>query len=352
MKKSLYFIAVIIVIAVIVVILIGNKKSNQAKTELATLVSTSVSVKLDVVRDATYNMSFSSNGSLEPIRELAFVSDVAGRVLSIRATEGTAVSKGTVLIQVDDEMLKADFISSEAAYKSLKVDSERFANANSQGGVTNQQLDNIRTQLISAESRYISSKRRLSDATIKSPIPGIINKRYVEVGAYLNPGARLFDIIDNSQLKVWCNVTENQVLLIKKGNAVRISCNVFPNDTFSGVITFIGQKADRSFNYPVEITINQPDQPLLKAGMYITSNFDIQSEKTGILIPRNAISGSVKAANVYVVKNGIVTKRDIIIGTMVEKNVEILKGLQAGDSIVVAGLINVSEGTKIQNIKN
>jgi multidrug resistance efflux pump len=51
----------------------------------------------------------------------------------------------------------------------------------------------------------------LADATIKSPISGFINERYVEVGAYLNPGARLFDIIDDSQLKLKCSLTESQV---------------------------------------------------------------------------------------------------------------------------------------------
>jgi membrane fusion protein (multidrug efflux system) len=89
----------------------------------------------------------------------------------------------------------------------------------------------------------------------------------------------------------------------------------------------------------------------LKPGMYVTAYFDMQSEKQGILIPRSAISGSVKSANVYLVKNGIVTKRDVVVGAMIEKKVEILKGLQAGDSIVVAGLINVAEGTKVRNVK-
>ena len=351
MKKGLYFIAVIAVISVIVVILIGNKKSTQMKTKLASVVSTAVPVQMEVVKNARFNMSFSSNGALEPYHELSFVSDVAGRVLDVKADEGTVVSKGTVLIQVDDEMLKADFNASESAFKALKVDFERFTNANSQGGVSNQQLDNLRTQLVGAESRYISSKRRLADATIKSPVSGVVNKRYVEVGAYLNPGARLFDIIDDSQLRVWCNVTENQILLIKKGDSVRIRSNTFPNETITGMITFVGPKADRSLNFPVEITINQKNKAQLKAGMYVTSYFDTQSEKQGILIPRSAISGSVKNANVYVVKSGIVARRDVVVGAMIEKNVEILKGLQAGDSIVVAGLINVAEGTKVKNVK-
>lgn len=351
MKKTIYFLGIFIIIAIIVIILIMNKKTTDAKTELATGTSAAVSVKMDVVKEASYNVSFSSNASLEAIRELTFVSDVSGRVVRILADEGTFVSKGKALIQVDDELLKADFTSSEAALNSLKKDYDRYKNANSQGGVTDQQLDNITTQLIAAESRYTSSKRRLADATIKSPISGTINKRYIEVGAYLNPGAKLFDIIDDSQLKVYCNVTEQQVLLVKKGQKVRISCNTFPDEVFNGTVTFIGEKADRTLNYPVEVTINQRDKKQLKAGMYVSSYFDMKTEKQGIIIPRNAISGSVKSANVYVVKNAIVSKKAVVVGAIIENNVEIMSGLQVGDSIVVSGIINVNEGTKVQNQK-
>ncbi|MFA7043569.1 MAG: efflux RND transporter periplasmic adaptor subunit, partial [Bacteroidales bacterium] len=149
----------------------------------------------------------------------------------------------------------------------------------------------------------------------------------------------------------WVNVSERQVLLLKKGQIVNLSCNTFPGEKYAGSITFIGEKADRSLTFPVEITIDSKNKKRLKAGMYITVHFDFNAEKQGILIPRNAISGSVKAANVYVVKNGIVGKKDVVIGEMVGQNVEILQGLKAGDSIVVAGLINVAEGTKVQNKK-
>jgi len=351
MKKRIYLVSIIAILALIVMVLILNKRSTRKKTEWTLDVSTAVSVKMDVVKEANYQMSFSSNGALEPIRELSYVSDVAGRVLQIMVDEGACVSKGTPLLKVDDEMLKADFVASEAGYKALKTDYDRLKNVNDYGGVSNQQLDNIRTQLIAAESRYDVSKRRLADATVRSPISGVINKRYVEVGAYLSPGVRLFDMIDESQLQVWVNVSERQVLLLKKGQIVNLSCNTFPGEKYAGSITFIGEKADRSLTFPVEITIDSKNKKRLKAGMYTTVHFDFNAEKQGILIPRNAISGSVKAANVYVVKNGIVGKKDVVIGEMVGQNVEILQGLKAGDSIVVAGLINVAEGTKVQNKK-
>ena len=215
--------------------------------------------------------------------------------------------------------------------------------------MTDQQLETIRTQFIAAESRYISSRRRLADARIKSPISGTIIRRYLEVGAYLNPGARLFDIIDDSQLKAWCNVTERQVLLLKKGQDVRIKCDAFPGEEYPGTITYVGSKADRSLNYPVEISVSGRDKKELKAGMYVTANFDIEAVQKVIMIPRSAITGSVKNAKVYTVNNGRASEKEVTVGSMAGNNVEIISGLQAGDSIVVSGLINVSDGVMVKN---
>jgi RND family efflux transporter MFP subunit len=349
MKKLSSIITVIVLIAVIVVILVFNRKRSIEQTQIASGAASGVTVGMDVVREEQANLSFSSNGSLEPVRELSFVSDVSGRVLEVFADEGTHVSKGQVLIQADEEMLKADFAASEAAYNALKTDLERFTNANKTGGVTDQQLETIRTQFIAAESRYISSKRRLADAKVKSPISGTIIRRYVEVGAYLNPGARLFDIIDDSQLKAWCNVTERQVLLLKKGQSVRIECDAFPGERYTGIITFVGSKADRSLNYPVEISVSGREKKDLKAGMYITANFDIAAEQKVLMIPRSAITGSVKNAKVYTVTGGRAAEKVVTVGSMTGNKVEILDGLQAGDSIVVSGLINVADGVVVRN---
>ena len=309
--------------------------------------STAVSVKTSVVKDSVYTAAFIANGLLEPVRELAFMSDVAGRITNIYVNEGHYVSKGKTLIQIDNEMLRADVISNQASYDALKKDYERFKNSNEQGGVTDQQLDNMRTQLTAAESRLITSKRRLADGSIKAPISGVINKRYVEIGSYLNPGAHLFDIVDDSQLKVICYVNEAQMLQVKRGQEVTISSETFPGESFRGKITFIGEKADRSFNFPVETTVSQSKKQL-KGGMYVSVNFDAGKTKSGVLIPRNAISGSVKAAHVFTVKNGIAEKKSVTVGNMVGSQVEILSGLHSGDSIIVSGLINISEGVKIK----
>lgn len=349
MKKVINILVVVAIIAAIIVVLKMNKKANQQQTALASVVSTAIPVQLDVVVEEAFTPQFTSNGVLEPIKELSFVSDVAGRVVRIAVEKGDKVQKGQTLIQVDDEMLKADYTASEAAYKALKTDYDRFEKSKESGGVSAQQLDNIRTQLIAAESRLVSSKRRLSDATVKAPMAGYINERYIEVGAYLNPGARLFDLVDDSKFKLKCTVTETQVMLIKKGQSVTISCDQFPDQTFTGTLSFIGKKVGSGLNYPVEITL--PAGKDLMTGLYVSAQFGSKQQQKGLLIPRNAVSGGVKSASVFVVEEGIAHRRNVTIGSMIGSKVHVLQGVQAGDSIVVAGLIDVSDGIQVVNRK-
>lgn len=350
MKKLVYILLVCAAVAAVVLILLFNKKATDMKTKMVADISTTVAVKMEAVTDSSYSVQFTSNGTVEALRDLHFMSDVAGRIVKIYADGGSRVSKGSVLVQLDDEMLRADVISNKAAFEGLKKDYERFKNANAQGGVSDQQLDNIHTQMVAAESRYITATRHLADASIKAPISGVVYKRYVEVGGYVNPGAMLFDIIDDSKLKVRCFANEKQRLHIKQGQAITVSGETFAGELLEGKITFIGDKADRSLNFPVEVTLTD-SRNALKAGMYVSVHFDSGTRKSGILIPRNAIVGSIQAANVFVVKNGIAQKQSVTTGNMVGEKIEVLQGLQKGDSIVVAGLINVSDGAKVRNIK-
>lgn len=350
MKKLIYILSVFAIVAAIVVVLILNKKTTAEKTRMVTEASTEVAVKMIAVTDTDYSMGFTSNGVLQALRDLEFMSDVSGRVTGVYAEEGSRVGRGKVLVQLDNEMLRADVVSNEAAYSGLKKDFERFTNAHAQGGVTEQQLDNIRTQMIAAESRLTTSRKRLADASIKSPISGTVYRRFVEVGSFVSPGTKLFDIIDDSQLKVMCFATEKQRLSLSKGQTVTVKNQTFPDKTFQGKITFISDKADRSLNFPIEITLTG-DKQELKSGMFVTVHFNTDATKKGILIPRSAIIGSVQDANVFVVRNGIAKKQNVVAGGMVGEHIEILQGLQPGDSVIVGGLINVTDGVKVKNIQ-
>lgn len=346
MKKLIGIIIAALAVAGIVLLLAGNKKKIQEQTaSVSEAEGTEVVTTYTVTRE-NCNRAFSSNGVAQATSELNFVSEVTGRVIAVYVDKGSRVAKGTPLLKIDSELLEADYKATLASYEALKKDEERFTNSYEAGGVSSQQLDNIRTQLVAAESRLAVSKWKLDNAVVKAPMAGTINNRFVEPGALIAPNVPLFEIVDGSRIKVICNVPEAKVKLIKVGQKVTAVSGDTGADSFTGTVKSIGVKNDRGLNYPVEVILDR--DAALRVGMYLKVNFDSAEEQTGILIPRKAVVGSVLSANVYVAEDGKAEKRDVTLGDMFGDNIEILSGLAEGEKIIISGLMNVSDGVDIK----
>lgn len=348
MKKAIGIIIAVLAVAGMVALLVGNKKKIKEQAESVSGADRSEVVMTAAVRRSDECRIFTSNGVAQAYSELNFVSEISGRVIAVYADKGTKVAKGTPLLKIDSELLEADYKAAKASFDALKKDEERFTRSFEAGGVSSQQLDNIRTQLVAAESRLAMSRWKLDNAVVKAPVAGTVNNRFVEVGALIAPNAPLFEIVDDSRIKVTCNVSESRIRKLKAGQKVSASTTDGSSKTFSGTIKNIGIKTDRGLNYPVEVMLDRDSD--LHAGMYLKLAFESESG-SAILIPRKAVVGSVLAANVYVVRDGKAERREVKLGEMVGDNIEILEGLSEGEEIVVAGLMNISDGTAV-NVVN
>ncbi|MCQ2084288.1 MAG: efflux RND transporter periplasmic adaptor subunit [Bacteroidaceae bacterium] len=344
MKKITGTAIVVVIVAGAAYLLYANKANIRQQAQEVADAGSDVMVRTMKVQSENYSHDFTSNGVTAALTELNFVSDVQGRVVRIAVEKGSVVRKGDVLLEIDKELLQADYNANKAAYDALKKDEQRFARSNEAGGVTSQQLDNIRTQLAAAESRLTVSAKRLADATVKAPLSGKVNMRYVEPGSLIAPNTPLFDIVDDSRLKLTCNVPESRVRMLTKGQKVTVVGGT-PEREYSGEISFIGIKTDRGLNYPVEIVLDRDEN--LQIGMYMKVMFTQTAQTGSILVPRKAIVGSAKAANVYLVRDGKAVMRQVQLGDMVGDRVEILSGLDENDEIIVAGLMNVADGTAV-----
>lgn len=348
MKKIAGIAIAVVLIAGVGYLLYANKANIREQAQEIADAGSDVKIRTMRLEKEKYSVDFTSNGTTQALKELNFVSDVQGRVVKIHVENGAKVRKGDVLLEIDKELLKADYDAAKAAYDALEKDEQRFARANEAGGVTSQQLDNIRTQLTAAGSRLAVSAKRLADATVKSPLAGTVNMRYVEPGSLIAPNAPLFDIVDDSRLKLVCNVPESRVRMLEKGQKVTLAGGT-PEREFSGTINHIGIKTDRGLNYPVEIILDADAG--LQIGMYMKVSFESASQTDGILVPRKAVVGSAKAANVYKVVDGKAVQQQVRLGGMVGDRVEILSGLEVNDEIIVAGLMNVANGTQVSTVE-
>lgn len=334
-----------LVVAGIVALLASNKKKMNAETSSTIEAEKGVSVSTITAEAETYNLDFSANGPTQAVSELNFVSNTQGRVVAIYVNNGSRVSKGQALLKVDSELMESDYNAALIAYEDMKQNVERFTRSNEVGGVSDQQLETMKTQLEAAKSRLDRSRKMLEDAVVKSPMTGVINMRYVELGSLIAPNVPLFDIVNDNQLKVMVGVPESRVKLLSKGQKVTLTNSAEPGKVYSGRINYIGIKTDRGLNYPVEIYLDKDNS--LRIGMYLKAQFADNAQRTGVLVPRKAIVGSAKAANVYVVVDGKAVQREVVLGEMIGDKVEVLEGVNAGEEIITAGIMNVADGTEV-----
>lgn len=353
MKKVIY-----IVLAVALVVLAGFKLvSNKEKTERETAIvaqeNATVAVRTDKIKKEVVNPDQRANGNFAPLQQLMLSSERGGQVVQILVEEGTEVRVGQTLAVIKADMYSVEMQSAEAAYQTALKDAQRFENAFETGGVTQQQLDQVKLQLQAAKARLDQAKITVGDANVKATINGIVNKKLVEPGSVVGPGSPLFEIVNVSKLKMNVNVNENQVAAINKGDEVTVKASVYPNKDFTGKVTFVAPMADSSLNFPVEIEITNNENNDLRAGMYGSVIFSAKNaEETPILTaPRNAFVGSVQNNEIFVVRDSVAYLTKVVSGRNFGDVVEITEGLKEGDEVVTSGHINLLDGTAVNIVK-
>jgi len=352
-KKLIYIVVIVAVVALIVYVLTNNKAKNENEQAIVSKKNTTIAVRVDTVDTKNLSTDFVSNGTFMPSQELKFSAENSGRVVKVLVDEGSSVRIGQTLAVIKGDRLSVDVTSARASYQNAVADAERYENAFKSGGVTKQQLDKSKVDLANAKAQLAQANINLGDATIKSTINGIVNKRMIEPGSVVSPGTELFELVNVSKLKLTVTVDESQIPSLKLGNTVNVKASVYPDKTFSGKITFIAPKADASLKFPVEIEIANNPNNELKAGMYGTAQFtqSITSQKPIRVIARTAFVGGVNSGQVFVVKDSTATLTKITPGRILGTNVEILDGLNDGEIVVTSGQINLTNGAKVSILK-
>lgn len=353
MKKVIYILVGVAVIGLLGYILTQNKDKNEAETAIVSKKNPFVAVRIDTVKTEVPNMDYVANGTFEPSQELSFPAENSGRVVKVLVDEGSPVRIGQTLAIIKGDQLSVELTNAQVAYNNAVADNQRYENAFKTGGVTKQQVDQAKLGVANAKARLDQAKISFGDATIKSSINGIVNKRNIEPGSVVSPGTVLFDLVNVSTLKLKVTVNEQQVSTLKVGSPVKVTASVYPGKEFAGKVTFVAPRADASLNFPVEIEIANNPNNELKAGMYGSVVFSNATAKPQPVttIPRTAFVGGVGSNQVFVVKDSVATITKVTSGRIFGEEVEIKGGLKEGDIVVVSGQINLENGTKVSPIK-
>ncbi|MDP1678297.1 MAG: efflux RND transporter periplasmic adaptor subunit [Bacteroidota bacterium] len=330
--------------------MMNSQGKSESQTPTSTGITTAYSVSVVTAAKQSVSDNFSLMGTIAANNDIVVMSETQGRVVKVNAQVGDYKTAGSVLVEVDDELKEANYKAAKLSYEKAKNDLERFESLFKDKSVSESQIEQARWSFQSAESQYIVARRQYRDTKITTPISGIVTARPVDIGSMLQGSPQpsvVANIVDISKLKVKINVAEKDVFKLKIGDNAEVATDVYPDATFSGKVITISAKGDESHTYPVEIRIENSKIFPLKAGMFGRVNFSLNNKADYVVVPREAIVGSLKNAKVYVVKDNVAKLRSIVVRKETGTNIEILNGLNEGDVVVINGQSNLKDNATV-----
>lgn len=346
-RKYILTIVIISLLVLIIYQLTSNKKKINEKNAPVKQTDIKIPVKAAEVTEQQLELSLVKTGSVTPFKNAKVLSVTSGIIRELRFNLGDHVSEGQILAVMDSRILQLDLQKSESNVKRLRNDLQTYTELLEGKAATQEKVNQVRQDYLDAVSQFGQYKKQLADAAIKAPTSGIISLKPVEQGVFVNAGADIGTIVNLAKVKIEVTLTENEVYQITQGQEVRISVDAYPGKDFTGKVSFISPQADETHSYAVEITANNNEQTLLRSGTFVYTDFSKKTTQNVLLIPREALTESIKDASVYVVQNNIVRKRPITTGAEMKGMIQVLKGLNKGEMVVTSGQINLKEGNPV-----
>lgn len=321
-----------------------GKKEESRQSEM----TTDVPVSIQTVRREKLESTLSLVGNINASADVNVISETQGTVTAVFVKVGSRVNAGTVLVQIDDEIPRSTKAAAEISYQKAQRDFQRAEDLYQENSISVSQLDASRLAMKAAENQLDIARRQLDNTRIKSPIAGTVNARYVDQGTMVQPGKAVANIVDISVLKVRVNVAEREAFQLKPGDRVEVTTDVYPAAAFEGKLDNIASKADEAHTYPVEIVIPNSTKNPLKAGMFARISFKSIAPTEALTIPRLALIGSIKDAQVYAVRGDSARLCAVVIGKQSADRLEVASGLAEGDTVVVSGQNNLVDRARVQ----
>lgn len=326
----------------------SNKAEIDAKSEVREAIITDIPVNIFSVEKMELNNTIEATGSFEANNELTIFAEGQGRIQELYIEEGQTIRKGSAVAKLDDASIQAQLRIARASLAKADNDVASYKRLLDAGAISAVQYKDIELAKISAETNITTIEQQLNYTTAYAPISGVVKELKVEKGSFASPGSQLAIVVDISRLNMIIKVAEEDVVKVKKGQKVEIIADVYPEHTFIGTVGNIGIQANAGRKYEVEVNMANSGQFPLKPGMFGAANIKTKTQKEyGIFVPRKAIIGSVKDAQIYLADNDKAVLKSIEIGQIVGDKVQILNGLEVGDIIITSGQMNLQDGKKI-----
>jgi len=312
--------------------------------------------ELDEVVEAT--------GVIQARQEVTVYPEVSGKVVRVDADLGDTVAESAPLLTIDDELVRLKVRQIQAqitklnalcrnAEKNLKRKEKLFHRKTVSETDYDQAVLAVQTNqgmLEEARAAQDMALYELRHTTVRSPIPGKVTERFLEVGSLASPQTPVARVVNVDRVKVEIGLIDEEIRRVRVGQQVQLTVDAFPEKELKGEVTAVGSQADaHTLTFPVRVeSVNSdPDDPLLP-GMIARLSIKVKHHPDVLVVPREIVHDEGGRLTAFVVEGGRARKRRLTLGADEKEMVIVSSGLAPGDRVVCVGHEMLDEGLAVQ----
>jgi membrane fusion protein, multidrug efflux system len=304
-----------------------------------------VPVDVFVVESRPFEVTVSASGTLLARESVELVSELARRLVRVRAEEGASVKKGQVLFELDGADLSARLRRLQVQRDLAKLTLDRQTKLLEQGLASQGEWEATRARYdeLEAERRVLGVD--LSKTRIRAPFAGTLGLRRVSEGAWVSSNTVLTTLQDTSQLKLDFSLPERYSSLELVGRPFRFSV-AGRGETFTGKVSAVeGSLQESSRSVLVRGLVEEPKG--LSPGTFADVRLPLSTERA-LLVPSIAVTPDLHGRRVFRVVDGKAQSVKVEVGDRGAERLQIVSGLAPGDRVIVTNLLRVRDGARVR----
>ncbi|WP_375750553.1 efflux RND transporter periplasmic adaptor subunit [Vibrio sp. HN007] len=289
-------------------------------------------------------------GKLKAEESVIISPEVSGQIDQINVSANQKVTRGQLLVQLNDDKVRAALAEAEAYLKDEQRKLQEFIRLSKRGAITQTEIDAQKASVDIASARLAAEKANLKDMNITAPFDGTVGFIDFSRGKMVSAGYELLTLDNLSNMQLDLNVPERYLPMLAEGMKVKAASNAWGGEVFNGKVSGVDTRINsETLNLRVRINFENIESKL-KPGMLMSADLEFPPIKAPI-VPVQSLQYSGTKRYVYVVDdNNKAHKTEVILGARVDNEVVIEKGLEVGDRIVVQGLVNMRDGASVKEL--
>jgi len=349
-KIIIRIIASLAVLAIIIYLIFPNIFSSEEENKKESPTAkgnTKIAIDAQIVKYETFENEIVLTGSLLANESVELASEISGKIDNIYFKEGEYVKEGKLLVQTNVADLEANLKRLKYTAQLNAETEKRQKQLLEKEAISKEEYDIAFTNLKTTQAEIDALQAEIDKSRIRAPFTGYIGLRYVSEGSYITPTSQIASLYNVDPIKIEFSVPSRYSGLVKKGSEITFTSEAETKEREAKVYAIEPQIDPVTRTLSVRAQAPNPNNTLIP-GQFIRINLSLENRENAILIPTTAIMPKADGHTVFIIKEGRAHLKDVQLGARTSNRVEILKGIDKGDTVAIAGVPQLKNRAEIE----